>query len=374
MNHRQKYLWVCFLTVAALLSLGSFNAALAQTAPSLGTASAYAVLGSSTVTCTGGSIITGDVGVSPGSAITGFPGLCTDNGALEAGNAAALLAWHDAALAYAFLIAEPCPSANNLTGQDLGGMTLGPGVYCFNSSAELTGTLYLTGSGPWVFQIGSTLTTATNAIVEVNGAPITKGACLSPAPELFWAIGSSATLGTGTQFQGTLISLISDTVVTGTNVSGEVFALTGAVTLDNNTVDACASSGGTTPSAGTVKVTGGGQIQVPDPTSPGTATFGFTAGPNDLHLNYLNHVNGLHIDGLVNNIVVIAYNPDGTPLTVLFSGTCGVDCVFTATVQDNGQPGTSDQFGITVTSATTGAPIEVRSMRVISKGNIKFHL
>jgi type VI secretion system secreted protein VgrG len=373
MNHRPNYLWMCFLAVIALLSLGSFNAALAQTAPSLGTASVYAALGSSTVTCTGGSIITGDVGVSPGSAITGFPNSCTDtNGSLEAGNAAALQAWHDAALAYAFLIAEPC--TNNLSGQDLGGMTLGSGVYCFSSSAELTGTLNLTGSGPWIFQIGSTLTTATGAIVEFDGVKFTPGVCSSPVPGLFWAIGSSATLGTGTQFQGTLISLISDTVVTGTNVSGGVFALTGAVTLDNNTIDACASSGGITPSAGTVKVTGGGQIQVPDPTSPGTATFGFTAGPNDRHLNYVNHVNGLHIDGLVNNIVVIAYNPDGTPLTVLFSGTCGVDCVFTATVQDHGQPGTSDQFGITVTSATTGAPIEVRSMRVISHGNIKFHL
>jgi hypothetical protein len=370
MNHRQKYLWMCFLTVIALLSLGTFNAALAQSAPSLGTASAYAVLGSSTVTCTDSSIITGDVGVSPGSAITGFPS-CTDNGSLEAGNAAALQAWKDAASAYAFLIAETCTT--NLTGQDLGGKTLGPGVYCFSSSAELTGTLNLTGGGPWIFQIGSTLTTATNAIVEVNGAKITPGACPSPVPGVFWAIGSSATLGSGTQFQGTLISLISDTVVNGTNVSGGVFALTGAVTLDNNTIDACASSGGTTPSVGTVKVTGGGQIQVPDLTSLGTATFGFTAGPNDLHLNYVNHVNGLHIDGLVNNIVVIAYNPDGSPLTVLFSGTCGVDCVFTATVQDHGQPGTSDQFGITVTSATTGAPIEVRSMRVISHGNIKFH-
>jgi hypothetical protein len=375
MNRRQNYLWLCFLAAVALLPLGSFTAAWAQTAPSLGTASAYAALGSSTVTCTGGSIITGDVGVSPGSAITGFPGLCTDTGSFEAGNAAALLAWQDASSAYAFLVAEPCPSANNLTGQDLGVIgTLGSGVYCFNSSAELTGTLNLTGSGPWIFQIGSTLTTASNAIVEVNGVEITPGVCLSPAPGLFWAIGSSATLGTGTQFQGTLISLISDTVVTGTNVSGGVFALTGAVTLDNNVIDACAPSGGTTPSAGTVKVTGGGQIQVPDPTSPGTATFGFTAGPHDLHLNYLNHVNGLHIDGLVNNIVVIAYNPDGSPLTVLFSGTCGVDCVFTATVQDHGQPGTSDQFGITVSSATTGAPIEVRPMRVISRGNIKFHL
>jgi type VI secretion system secreted protein VgrG len=371
MNHHQKYLSLCFLAIAALLALGSFKAALAQTAPSLGTASTYAALGSSTVTCTGGSTITGDVGVSPGSAITGFPGSCTDTGSLEAGNPAALQAQNDAAIAYAFLLAEPC--ATNLSGQDLGVIgTLGSGVYCFNSSAELTGTLNLTGSGPWIFQIGSALTTATDAIVEVNGVGITPGVCLSSPPGVFWAVGSSATLGTGTQFQGILISLSSDTVVTGTNVSGGVFALTGAVTLDNNTVAACPPSGVTPPPAGTIKVTGGGQIQVPDPTSPGTATFGFNAKPDSGHFNYVNHVNGLHIDGLVNDTVVIAYNPDGSPLTVLFSGTCGVGCAFTVTVQDHGQPGTSDQFGITVTSAA-GAPIEVRSQRVISNGNIKFH-
>jgi hypothetical protein len=119
-----------------------------------------------------------------------------------------------------------------------------------------------------------------------------------------------------------------------------------------------------------VKVTGGGQINVPDVNSPGTATFGFNAGTgNGGHFNYVNHVNGLHVDGPVNDIVVIAFNPDGSPKTVLFSGTCGQGCSFSVTVEDHGEPGTSDQFGVTV----TGSISEFRSQRVISGGNIQFH-
>lgn len=365
MNYHQKYLSLCFLVIAALLSAGSFHAALAQTAPSLGTASTYAVLGSSTVTCTGLSTIDGDVGVSPGSAVTGFPPCTVVGGAIHAGDAAALQAHHDAALAYAALVAETCTT--NLTGQDLGGKTLGPGVYCFTYSAELSalpGPLNLTGSGPWIFQIGSTLTTASNASVLVNGNGSSQGC----SPGVFWAVGSSATLGTGTEFQGVLLALISDTVATNTNVSGGVFALTGAVTLDTNTVNAC-SSGGTPPPSGTIKVTGGGQIQVPDPNSPGVANFGFNAGPNGGHFNYVNHVNGLHVDGPVNDIVVTEYNPDGSAKTVLFSGTCGDGCAFSVTVEDHGEPGTSDEFGVTV----TGTISEYRSQRIISRGNIQFH-
>lgn len=347
-----------------VLSMGSLGRA---QAPSLGSAASFAVLGSSTVTCTGVSTLTGNVGVSPGSAVTGFPAPCTDVGTIDAANAAALQAHHDAAVAYAALVADAC--GTNLTGQDLGGLTLAPGVYCFNSSAELTGTLNLTGAGPWIFQIASTLTTASNSAVLINGNAASQGC----SPGVFWAVGSSATLGTGTQLQGVVLALISDTVTTGANVSGGVFALTGAVTLDTNMVSACSSGGTTPPAAGTIKVTGGGQIQVPDLNSPGTASFGFNAGTGNGggggHFNYVNHVNGLHFDGPVNDIVVIAFNPDGTPKTVLFSGTCGDNCAFSVTVQDNGEPGINDQFGVTV----TGAVSEVRSQRVISRGNIQFH-
>ena len=109
---------------------------------------------------------------------------------------------------------------------------------------------------------------------------------------------------------------------------------------------------------------------MPDIDSPGTASFGFNAGTgNGGHFNYVNHVNGLHVDGPVNEVEVIAFNPDGSPKTVLFSGTCGDGCSFSVTVEDHGEPGINDQFGVTV----TGSVSEVRSQRVISRGNIQFH-
>src|SRR5450759_1718209 len=170
---KRLLLFICMLSTASLCW--------AQDAPSLGSAASFAVLGSSTVTCTGVSTITGDIGVSPGSAVTGFPAPCTVFGAIHAADAVAFQAHHDAALAYAALVAETCTT--HLPGQDLGGLTLGPGVYCFDSSAELTGTLNLTGGGPWIFQIGSTLTTASNSSVVVNGTSYGSG-CASGG--VFW--------------------------------------------------------------------------------------------------------------------------------------------------------------------------------------------
>ena len=350
--------------------------ALAQV--SLGSAQSFAVLGASTVTCTNASAVTGDVGVSPGTAITGFNPDCTLTGTIHAGDAVAAQAHNDAVIAYADLVAATCPLANNLTGQDLGGLTLTPGVYCFDSSAQLTGTLNLVGGGPFIFQIGSTLTTATNSVVLVNGGQDCDGV------NVFWQVGSSATLGTGTQFVGNILALTSITLTTGANVSGSALALTGAVTMDNNTVSVCSSGGAPFPH-GAIKVTGGGQIPVPDPdnaapnaTGTGRATFGFNAKPSRSggtaatgHFNYLNHVTGLHVNGPVTNVEVIAINPDGSPKTVRFSGICGnlPACSFSVTVQDNGEPGRSDQFGITV----IGGRSEARSQRVISRGNIQFH-
>jgi hypothetical protein len=223
------------LVLICMLSTGSLCWAQA-TAPPLGSAASFAVLGSSTVTCTGATTITGDLGVSPGTAFTGFPTPCTVVGMIHAADATSLLAHADATKAYAALLLETC--ITDLTGKDLGGMTLAPGIYCFSSSAGLTGQLTLSGNGVYVFKIGSTLTTASNSsVVLTNGAL---------CGNVFWQIGSSATLGTGTTFVGNLIALTSDTVTTNVNVAGRVFALGGAVTLDTNiiTAGACASGGG----------------------------------------------------------------------------------------------------------------------------------
>jgi len=199
----------------------------------LGTASNFGVLGGSAVTNTGPTIVNGNLGVSPGSAVTGFPPGLVAGGTIHLADAVAMQAQNDLTVAYNTAAGLAC--GTDLTGQDLGGQTLTPGVYCFSSSAQLTGTLTLNALGnpnaQFVFKMGSTLTTASGAaVVFVNGA----GSC-----NLFWQVGSSATLGTGTSFAGNILSLQSITMTTGASVAGRLLARNGAVTLDSNTVSPC---------------------------------------------------------------------------------------------------------------------------------------
>lgn len=137
------------------------------TAPALGSAKSFAVLGGSTVTNTNLTTVGGDLGVHPGLAITGFPPGIVVGGAAHAGDALALQAQNDTTTAYDALAAQPCTV--DLTGQDLGGLTLKAGVYCFSSSAQLTGALVLDAEGKadavFVFKTVSTLTSASNASV-----------------------------------------------------------------------------------------------------------------------------------------------------------------------------------------------------------------
>jgi hypothetical protein len=201
-------------------------------APSLGAAQSFAVLGASTVTNTGSSVITGNLGVSPGTAVTGFlPGILAA-GTIHSADAAAFAAQAAVTTAYASLVGQAC--TQDLTGQDLGGQTLTAGVYCFSSSAQLTGTLSLNAQGNphavFIFKMGSTITTASAAaVVLINGG--------SPG-NVFWQVGSSATLGTGTSFTGNILALASITVTTGAHVNGRTLARNGAVTLDSNAVTA----------------------------------------------------------------------------------------------------------------------------------------
>lgn len=225
---------------AKLLAVGGFvmaclcvgSSALAATAPPLGTAETFVVLGGSTVTNTGSSVLNGDLGVWPGLAIIGFPpGIV--NGTTHAGDAVALQAQSDLVIAYNDVAGQACDT--DLTGQDLGGLTLVPGAYCFSTSAQLTGTVTLDAQGDpnavFVFQIGSTLTTASNAVVDViNGG----SAC-----NVFWQVGSSATLGTSTVFAGSILALTSITSNTSVDLSGQLLARNGAVTLDTLTASLC---------------------------------------------------------------------------------------------------------------------------------------
>ena len=214
-------------------------AATAASVPALGTAANFAVLGASTVTNIGATIVTGDLGVSPGSAVTGFPpGAVT--GSIYVGVAStAGPAQADALTAYNDAAGQVCDT--NLTGVDLGGMTLTPGVYCFDTSAQLTGDLTLDFLGDstaaFIFQTGSTLTTASNAtVVAINGSP--------SCSNVTWQIGSSATLGSGTAFFGNILALASVTATTGVSSAGSLYALNGAVTLETNLVQACGDGGG----------------------------------------------------------------------------------------------------------------------------------
>jgi hypothetical protein len=218
----KKLITICCLVVGLMLAIGT-----SQAAPvSLGTAENFAVLGGQTVTNTGLSVINGDLGVWPGSVITGFgPGIV--NGTTYAGGAVALLAQSDLTTAYNTLVGMAF--TQDLTGTGLGGLTLTAGVYNFDTSAGLTGTLTLSGPGDFVFQIGSTLTTASgSSVLVINGAD---------EGNVYWQVGSSATLGTTTAFKGSILALTSIALNTGATIDyGRALARNGAVTLDSNVI------------------------------------------------------------------------------------------------------------------------------------------
>ena len=258
-----KHLSILPLAIIGVL----YGTSPALATPFLGTAQSFAVLGASTVTNTGSTTLWGDLGVYPGTSITGS-GSITQTGTVHQTDAVAQQAQVDATTAYNILAGQSVTS--NLTGQDLGGLTLTPSVYFFSSSAQLTGTLTLDFlSNPnalFVFQIGSTLTTASGSSVNVvNGGGANDG--------VFWQVGSSATLGTSTVFAGNILANTAITLDTTAKIlCGRAIALTAAVTMDTNTIsDNCNGyNGGTVPvrtDYGSVGFSGGfaGSSPVPEP-------------------------------------------------------------------------------------------------------------
>ncbi len=213
-------------SLAALVVVLWPATALAATDPGLGTAGSFAVLAGTTVTNTGPSWITGELGVAPGSAVTGFPP--GTSGVQHKGDSVATTAQTNLTAAYTNAAAQPCPGTNNFTGSNLGGMNLVPGVYCQTTAPTLTGTLTLNGAGIYIFQIGSTLVTASGAsIVLLGGA--------QPC-QIFWQVGSSATIATSTTFVGNIMALTSIAMQTGATLNGRALARNGAVTLDTNRI------------------------------------------------------------------------------------------------------------------------------------------
>jgi type VI secretion system secreted protein VgrG len=227
-----KHLTLLFLLIMLFVVAGHPSpAALAShdaVAPDLGSAASFVALASSTLTNTGSGVFVGNVGVSPGTEVIGFPPGTLISGMIYAGGAVPTQAQIDANSAYVDLANQVCNV--DLTGQDLGGMTLTPNVYCFDTSAQLTGDLVLDALGDplavWVFQMGSTLTTASTSSVAVSNG--------GQALNVFWQVGSSAILGTGTMFKGNILADASITLDTGASLIGRALALNGAVTMDTN--------------------------------------------------------------------------------------------------------------------------------------------
>lgn len=242
----------------------------AQAPVGMGTAGNFAVLAGSAVTNTGPSVISGSLGLSPGSAVSGFPPGIVIAGTTEVADGVALQAKND--LVTAYNDAAGRSSTATISG-DLAGRTLTSGVYTASSSLGLSGQLTLDGQGNpnavFIFQAHSSLIVGSGADVVLIGA--------AQACNVYWQVGSSATIGTSAAFVGNILALTSVTMTTGATLQGSALARNGAVTLDTNTITraVCAApSGGSTTTTGT---TSGGSTTTTG-TSGGGSTKGSTGG------------------------------------------------------------------------------------------------
>ncbi|MEU2624278.1 ice-binding family protein, partial [Streptomyces sp. NPDC007157] len=248
---------------AVVVAVSPTQASALATFVDLGRADSFAVLAGSATTNTGPSVITGDVGVSPGTSITGYGPPAVVNGTQHSADTVAQDAQTDLITAYDDAAGQPSDGA---LPPDAGGLTLDPGVYTASTTLGLTGTLTLDAHGDpnavWVFQIGSGLTTASSSSVSlINGA--------SPC-NVFWKVGSSATLGTSTAFEGNILAMTSITATTSATIEGRALARNGAVTLDTNTITRPQCATGTTGATTTAGTTGATTTGTTGATTTGT--------------------------------------------------------------------------------------------------------
>jgi hypothetical protein len=221
---------VLSLSLVALVILIWPATALAATLPPLGSAGNFAVLSGAGMTNTGPSWITGAIGAS-GAGITGFPP--GTSGPKHIGDSAFTTGETDLTAAYTNAGAQSCPGTHNYTGVNLGGKTLGPGVYCQTVAPTLTGTLTLNGSGVYIFQIGTTASPTT--LITASGSRVHLIGGAQPC-DIFWRVTSSATIATSTTMVGTIMANISIQMQTGATLNGRALARTAAVTLDTNRI------------------------------------------------------------------------------------------------------------------------------------------
>jgi hypothetical protein len=265
------------LVLSVSLVLAANLSSAAEAPVGLGTAGSFAVLAGAGVTNTGPTVVSGDLGACPTPAITGFPPGTVNNGTVHAGDAVCLQAQSDLTVAYVDA-ASRAPTVTYPGVKDLGGETLTPGVYRADSFA-ITGTLTLDAQGDpdavFIFQAGSTLITAPNSrVVLVNGAQ----AC-----NVYWQVGSSATLGVGSTFIGNILALTAITANTNAQVQGRLLARNAAVTLDSNTVTvpSCAPTPTTTTSTSLAPTTSTSSTSTTTSTTllPATTTTSTTLLP-----------------------------------------------------------------------------------------------
>lgn len=352
------------------------------------TTSSFAVLGATTVTNDGASLITGDLGVSPGTAITGFdlmantisgPGTVTSGlgiviGTIYAGGPVAAQAHNDAVILYNYLVAQT-PDIIYAGVTQLDGMTFTPGVYNFAPSANLqvNGTVYLDFQGNndalFIFQMGSTLVTmAGSNVVALNNNDQT---CFGS--NVYWAIGSSATID-GARFIGSVIANTTITMTSGANVAGRIWALNGAVTMIADTISVCA--GAITPPTNPCRdfVTGGGWIKGDSDSrhhKDNKATFGVSGGikngkfwgqlsfndhsKNGVKVKSTSVTNHLYIDAVTRQIEGIAkVNGYGS-------------YTYKVVVVDNGEPGRNDSFSLELSNGYSASG-------TLKGGNIQLHM
>jgi len=347
----------------------------------LGGASNFSVLAGTTVTNDGESLITGDLGVSPGSAISGFQpvpintimgdgtvtaGLGIVNGTIYAGGPVAAQAHNDAVKAYDYLVAqEPNTTYSGVT--QLDGRTFTPGVYNFPSSANLQvdGTLYLDFQGNsdalFIFQMGTTLVTMTgsNVIAINNNNQPCSGS------NVYWAVGSSATIYSD-QFVGTVIAKETITMTSGAKVSGRILALNAEVTMIKDTISVC--GGGTVPPKPCRDfVTGGGWISHENDKATFDVSGGIKNGKFWGQLSYNDHgMNGVNVK-----------STSVTSYTVIDSKTRQIEGIaevngkgsftYKVVVVDNGEPGRNDSFSLELSNGYSASG-------TLEGGNIQLHM
>lgn len=324
------------LGLVTILPAGTAGAAVVLGGPlDLGTAESYGVLAASAITNTGPTTVVGDIGVSPGSAISGFTGAPDgmNTGAVNSDNPAALQAQSDVTTAFN-AAAGLTPTTSGL--EELAGLSLTPGVYAGGAlSLSNNGSLTLAGdsNAVWVFQAASSLTIGSGTHIIITGG--------ATACNVFWQVGSSATLGTTAEFQGTILAQQSITANTGATVTGRLLASTAAVTLQSNVITVppgCAP--GTTPTS-----TDSPAFTSGSPTAATVDTpYSFTISASGTPAPTFDITDGSLPDGLDLDSVTGAVS--GTPTTV---GTSR----FTVTAENGLTPDVSAIHSITV--AATGA-------------------